>query len=212
MIINQNKFYQKNKIFLWRKIKSQSSLFCTWRKSVCSEYRKLQRHFFCLFVVYSLSTTGGVAAEKNDKITFNIPRQRADLSLISFAEQADITLLFPLNKIAGKQTNPVSGQHSRINALQMLLKGTGLKTDVSESGQLSILIDPSFERNNDMANYKKNKVSSAVLAVLSTVATLPVVAETATKETEIIEVRGIRGALGRAMDAKREAGGVVDYI
>lgn len=212
MIILLNKFCQKTKIFLWRKIKSQSSLFCTWRKSMCSEYQKLQRHCIGLIVVYGLSTTGVFAAEKNDKVTFNIPRQRADLSLISFAEQADITLLFPLDKIAGKQTNPVSGQHSRMNALQMLLKDTGLKTDVSESGQLSILIDPSFERNNDMANYKKNKVSSAVLAVLSTVATLPVVAETAAKETEIIEVRGIRGALGRAMDAKREAGGVVDSI
>lgn len=51
----------------------------------------------------------GMAAEKSDKATFNIPRQRADLSLISFAEQADITLLFPLDKIEGKQTNKISG-------------------------------------------------------------------------------------------------------
>ena len=29
------------------------------------------------------------------------------------------------------------------------------------------------------------------------------------KEAEVIEIRGIRGSLGRAMDAKREAGGVV---
>lgn len=153
-----------------------------------------------------------VAEESDDQVMFNIPRQRADLSLINFAEQADITLLFPLDKMEGKKTNPVSGRHSIMNALQMLLKDTGLKTDVSESGQLSILIDPSFERNNDMANYKKNKVTSAVLAVLSTVTALPAAAETDTKETEIIEVRGIRGALGRAMDAKREAGGVVDSI
>ena len=34
-----------------------------------------------------------------EKITFNIPRQRADLSLIKFAEQAVITLLFPFNKM-----------------------------------------------------------------------------------------------------------------
>ena len=31
-------------------------------------------------------------------------------------------------------------------------------------------------------------------------------------EIEVIEVKGIRGALGRAMDAKREADGVVDSI
>lgn len=37
-------------------------------------------------------------------------------------------------------------------------------------------------------------------------------AESEVKEVEVIEIRGIRGALGRAMDAKREAGGVVDSI
>ena len=212
MINHQNNTFQKIKIFLWRKIKSQSSLFCVWGNSIRLKYRLLRVRFIAFILIYSLSSHWVVAEEKNEKVMFNIPRQRADLSLINFAEQADITLLFPLDKMEGKQTNPVSGKHSIMNALQMLLKDTGLKTDVSESGQLSILIDPSFERNNDMANYKKNKVSSAVLAVLSTVATLPAVAETEAKETEIIEVRGIRGALGRAMDAKREAGGVVDSI
>jgi iron complex outermembrane recepter protein len=212
MINHQNKTYQKIKKFLWRKIKSQSSLFCVWRNSIRLKYRIIRVRLISFIVIYSLSSNWVVAEESNEKVMFNIPRQRADLSLINFAEQADITLLFPLDKMEGKQTNPVSGQHSIMNALQMLLKDTGLKTDVSESGQLSILIDPSFERNNDMANYKKNKVSSAVLAVLTTVATLPAVAETEAKETEIIEVRGIRGALGRAMDAKREAGGVVDSI
>lgn len=212
MIDHQNYTSQKIKIFLWRKIKSQSSLFCVWRNSIRLKYRILRGRFITFIVIYSLSSHCVVAEESNEKVMFNIPRQRADLSLINFAEQADITLLFPLDKIEGKQTNPVSGQHSIMNALQMLLKDTGLKTDVSESGQLSILIDPSFERNNNMANYKKNKVSSAVLAVLTSVTTLPAVAETEAKETEIIEVRGIRGALGRAMDAKREAGGVVDSI
>jgi len=212
MINHSLKLILKIKKKLWRKIKGQSSLFCVWRKSVHSEYQKLHLQFISFILIFGLSSGWVVAEERVEKVKFNIPRQRADLSLINFAEQADITLLFPLNKMEGKQTNPVSGQYSIMNALQMMLKDTGLKTDISESGQLSILIDPSFERKNDMANYKKNKVSSAVLAVLSTVAALPAVAETETKETEIIEVRGIRGALGRAMDAKREAGGVVDSI
>jgi len=213
MMIYQIRFFQINIKFLWRKIKSQSSLFGIWSRSIYKAYQKLQTYFVFSLLIYSLSTTWVAANENDEKVIFNIPRQRADLSLISFAEQADITLLFPLDKMDGKQTNPVIGKYSVMNALQMLLKETGLKTDISESGQLSILIDPSFERKNDMANYKKNKVSSAVLAVLSTVAALPAAAENeATTKTEVIEVRGIRGALGRAMDAKREAGGVVDSI
>lgn len=68
-----------------------------------------------------------------------------------------------------------------------------------------------------MINYKKTKISSAVLAVLGMgMSTHQVLAAeesiTDFNETEIIEVRGIRGSLGRAMDAKREAGGVVDSI
>jgi len=212
-MINQLKnLILKIKKNLWGKIKGQSSLFYVWGKSMHMEYQKLRLRFISLILIYCLSSSWVVAEERTEIVNFNIPRQRADLSLINFAEQADITLLFPLNKMEGKQTNPVSGQYSIMHALQMMLKNTGLKTDISESGQLSILIDPNFERINDMANYKKSKVSSAVLAVLSAVATLPAVAESEIKETEVIEVRGIRGALGRAMDAKREAGGVVDSI
>ena len=148
------------------------------------------------------------------KLSLIFPDKGPTLSLINFAEQADITLLFPLDKMEGKQTNPVFGEYSILEALQIMLKDTGLKSEISESGQLSILINTSFERKDDMANYKKNKVSSAILGVLSTVSALPAVAEAETevKETEIIEVRGIRGALGRALDTKREAGGVVDSI
>ena len=199
--------------FLWRKIKDQSSLFLVWRKFIPRKYHSLLICFICIAVLFS-QPNQVYAADKPKKVIFNIPRQRADLSLISFAEQADITLLFPLEKMEGKQANPVSGQYSVMEALNILLKNTGLKTDISESGQLSILIDPSFERKNDMANYKKNKVATSVLAVLGAVIAAPTIAETDTKvnETEVIEVRGIRGALGRAMDTKREAGGVVDSI
>ena len=126
--------------FLWRKKLDQSSLFYVWRKSIHVEYRKIQVHFFCIVMLFSLPSWVH-AKDELEKISFNIPRQRADLSLISFAEQADITLLFPMNKIADKKTNRVLGKYSVMDALNKLLKNTGLKTDISESGQLSILID-----------------------------------------------------------------------
>jgi len=176
-------------------------------------YRRTRRPLLSLLLVCNLSAAA-LANEKPSEIAFNIPEQRADLSLISFAEQADITLLFPIDKMAGKVTNPLRGQYNLDEALRILLQGTGLKPVISESGQVSILIDPTFESNDDMANYKKNKVATAVIAVVSTVAVSPAFAvqEKAETKTEVIEVRGIRGALGRAMDSKREAGGVVDSI
>jgi TonB-dependent receptor len=166
-----------------------------------------------LLLVYSQSGFAATKEQLSD-IAFHIPRQRADLSLISFAEQANITLLFPLDKISDQQTNPLLGLYSLSDALAIMLKDTGLQAQISESGQVSILIDPTFKSNHDMADYNKNKVATAVLAVLSTVVTAPALAgqEKETKEAEVIEIRGIRGSLGRAMDAKREAGGVVDSI
>jgi len=188
-------------------------LFTAWHQHMRGELQSVRRLLLCLLIVYCLSGVA-IAKEQPSQIAFNIPRQRADLSLISFAEQADITLLFPLDQMEGKQTNVLQGRYSLIDALMILLKDTGLQPEISESGQVSILIDPTFESNDDMAHYNKNKVATAVLAVLSTVATTPALAvqDNEEKAPEIIEVRGIRGALGRAMDSKREAGGVVDSI
>ncbi|PAJ72140.1 TonB-dependent receptor [Pseudoalteromonas sp. NBT06-2] len=214
MFSHQKKLLKTHIKFLWRKIFNHSSLFLVWRKTIQGEYQRLQNRLFCLMMIISLNGNV-IATEKRDKVIFNIPRQRADLSLINFAEQADVTLLFPMDKVQGKQTNSVIGEYSIMNALVKLLKNSGLKTKIDESGQLSILIDPSFERNKNMVDYNKNKVASAVLAVLGTVAvSQPVLAEETkkAKEVEVIQVTGIRGSLARAMDVKRDASGVVDSI
>ncbi|WP_404851857.1 MULTISPECIES: TonB-dependent receptor [unclassified Colwellia] len=192
--------------FLWKKKSDLSSFFYVWRKVVHLESRNIQIHFFCIIMLFSLPSWV-YAKDELEKIAFNIPRQRADLSLINFAEQADITLLFPLNKIENKQTNRVSGNYSVMDALNKLLKDTGLTTDISESGQLSILIDPSFERKTYLSQNNENKVTNKTLTALSPISTTPLMVE-----IEIIEVSGLRDALGRAMDEKHEALGVVDSI
>ncbi|MCO4799998.1 MAG: TonB-dependent receptor [Colwelliaceae bacterium] len=206
MIIKQNKKLQLLKYFLRKEIKSQSSFFYVWCHTFCLKCRIIRTRVISLVLIYSFSSNWVVAEEQDNKVMFNIPRQRADLSLINFAEQANITLLFPLGKMAEKKTNPVFGQHSILNALQMLLKGTGLKTDVSKSGQLSILIDPIVEQKNDIVINENNKA-------LGTDADKTVsMSAVAKPEIEVIEVRGIRGSLSRAIGTKREASGVVDSI
>ena len=199
------------KKIIGRKCTVQSSLLGICRNSMHMELKRFRIPFSYLILFYYLTNSLAIAAEKLDKVAFNIPRQRADLSLISFAEQANITLLFPLDKMAGIQTNHISGIHTLMDALTLLLKNTGLKTDVSKNGQLSILIDPNFVSKNELADNEKHNLANVLLE--TTVAT-PVLAEIENriKETEIIEVRGIRGALSRAMHTKRQANGVVDSI
>ena len=178
-------------------------------------YRKFQKRFVYWILLLSLSGWAS-ASDKQLKQFFDVTRQRADLALIELAEEADITLLFPLDDIRDKTTNAIYGTYSITQALELMLADTGLKVDVSEKGNLSIVIDPNYKRTDDMANYKKNKVSAAVLGILGAVVTPSQAAaqelQTNEKETEVIEVRGIRGSLARSMDVKRESGGVVDSI
>ena len=153
-----------------------------------------------------------VAAQSNEIIAFNIPQQRADISLTEFAEQADLTLLFSFDDVQDITTNPLKGQYTVTEAIAKLLEGTALEVKVGDGNLLSIK-NKDFEKADKM--FKKNTVSSAVIAILaSTVGTQAAAEEQAAaqKEIETIKVTGLRGSLARAMDVKRDSGGVVDSI
>ncbi|NQY37250.1 MAG: hypothetical protein HRT37_20270 [Alteromonadaceae bacterium] len=64
-------------------------------------------------------------------------------------------MLFPFDKIDGIQTKKLYGYHCVADAINALLNGTGLKTDIDESCTLSIVVDPSFEKTETMFKAKK---------------------------------------------------------
>lgn len=69
-------------------------------------------------------------AEERDEdhvISFDIPQQRADLALTQFAEQADLTLIFPFDDVKGRTANQLVGEYRLKEAAELLLAGTGLK-------------------------------------------------------------------------------------
>lgn len=195
--------------------KGDLPLFFRSQKFLSAKYKKTQTIYISSLLLYSLSSSA-IALEKDDKAVFNIPRQRADLSLINFAEQANITLLFPIDKIKDKKTNAVYGEHTVIDALNHLLKNTGLKTDINDSGQLSILLDPDFTGSSNRIN-DKSKTPNTLMSILNAIFshqsnTKKTISNTDKYETEVIEIKGIRGALSRAIISKKEASGVVDSI
>lgn len=66
-----------------------------------------------------------------------------------------------------------------------------------------------------MKIHKRTRLSSAVMAVMASMAGSSEVlaqADVSDKDVEVIQVRGIRASMARAMDVKRESGGVVDAI
>ena len=84
----------------------------------------------------SADTTGS-----EQKIHFNIPAQRADLSLTTFAQQARLTLIVPFDLVKTRTTNKLEGEYGVEEAIRILLRGTGLQAQAGADNQLSIAVD-----------------------------------------------------------------------
>ncbi|MCU4677260.1 TonB-dependent receptor [Catenovulum sp. 2E275] len=172
------------------------------------------------FLVASSISVSALADNYSKTYPFNIPSQRADASLIQFAQQADLTLLFPQEATLDKQANPLIGEYSIEQGLQILLNHTGLKGELSASGQLAIYLETKVESSDMVTQHNKNKLSSAVLAILTGMAfgqsANAAEDEQTTQATddvaEVIQVKGFRGALFKSLEEKRNAVNVTESI
>jgi len=158
---------------IWRKTFDHSSLWYVWKKITHFGNRSLL--FSCICIVFSGSLSGRVNATVTDSNTttekakifnFDIPKQRADLSLITFAEQANITLLFPFDEMKKFNANRLLGPYDIMKGLSILLENTGLEAEVSKSGQLSILKKPNTEEKQQMNKMPKKSIIATLLAAI----------------------------------------------
>jgi iron complex outermembrane recepter protein len=101
----------------------------------------------------------------NDKIHFDIPPQRAALSLTAFANQAHLTLIIPFELVKGKKTNGLVGDFQIEEGIKILLDGTGLSATVSEDNQLKITVGRSSGGQEEM---NKNFVKKTGIFALFT--------------------------------------------
>ena len=106
-----------------------------------------------------------VQAEPGDNLKdFDIPRQSADKALNAFAQQAEMQLLFPYDTVKQYVANKIKGRYTPKNALEILLRDTGLKADLSESGHLTIKKDDQYTGDHKM--HKKKGLLSMLSAIL----------------------------------------------
>ena len=150
---------------VWRKILHDSCKGNTQIKRVTEI--SIKREFFaCFVVVFFLSISSAYATDeslsKTKILSFNIPQQRADKALILFAEQANITLFFPFDKVKGKIANQIIGKFSLENALDKLLQDTGLMSSFSKNLTLKITLT---DEEKNMGN--KRSLLAAMLGFLA---------------------------------------------
>ena len=151
-----------------------------WRKS-CAESSIPQATFdvvgedtvsaFIRFFVfgYLFLVPQGLLADgrTGDQIVqFDIPQQRADLSLTLFAEQADLTLIFPFDDFREWEANRLVGKYSIDEAANKLLSGTGFRPEFSETGVLTIANDLQSLAGGITMNATKKSGFVALLATI----------------------------------------------
>ncbi len=198
-----------------------------WKKHSLSSYscagenltpRIVDKFLFGTVVVSCLAFNSSVSLASSEvllkKYDFDIPRERADLALTTFAEQANLTLIFPYDKVKEIEAHSLSGHYSIEDAIDILLRNTGLKMVVDTNDQLMIIQNTNNQESEEMP--KKSKLSTAIVAIISSVFTSQYASAqdnnaSASTADEVI-VTGIRQSLQRNMDIKREAAGVVDAI
>jgi iron complex outermembrane receptor protein len=145
-----------------------------WGKTVAHSFKQYA-HRLCAveaegavfrWVVLALLMTVSTAGmaddpEQYERVPFDIPQLRADLALIRFAEQADLTLIFPFDEVWTKTANRLVGNYSLQEGAQILLMGTGLKPTVGSQTVLTIVTERPLEPEGEGMNVTEKKVSVA---------------------------------------------------
>ena len=119
---------------------------------------------FCLHPSISFAANPAkISALKSDSITFNIPQQRADTALTQFAEQANLTLVFPFEDVKEKTANRLVGDYPIAQAAQLLLENTGLTPTFSNQLVLNIEIEAKGKRNmKTQINQRKHLLATFI--------------------------------------------------
>ena len=140
----------------------------------------------CRLLLFLFLAVTAQSAQADRKIHFNIPPQRADLSLTAFAKQARLTLIFPFDLVKTKTTNNLVGEYQIEEAIRILLRGTGLEADVSDDNQLKISVGQPLGGRQNM-NDKAGKSAGILALFTSLFAAAPAVADDSTNTPNVLE-------------------------
>lgn len=111
--------------------------------SECADHRlhwgkSIARLACILLWIICLPVNAQTAAERTYNI--DLPAQSVAASLTSLSEQTDVLVLFPYDIAEPRRGHPVMGRFTLQEALELLLRDTGLSASVSEKGVLTVAL------------------------------------------------------------------------
>ena len=106
-------------------------------------------------------------APSNSKATYhliNIPSQNVAAALNILAKQTEALFMFPYDIAESRQANEVVGRFTIMEALKIILRNSGLASDLSEEGVVKIYVidDPVYNIEGSDMNSKKNLLAATV--------------------------------------------------
>ena len=184
--------------------------FDTQERSLCSQWVRgtavtLAWFLAMHFLVLPQSSRANDSEESTDRlIVFDIPRQRADLALLEFAEQADITLAVRPEEVDDVDANELVGEFRVQEGIEKLLANTGLAPVLQNEMVLSVRTDHSSEERGETMTPKKNRLLAGLAAIF--VGTSAGAQDASPSgELEEIVVKGIRGSLQSSAQQKQNS-------
>ncbi|WP_181452415.1 STN domain-containing protein, partial [Stenotrophomonas maltophilia] len=78
------------------------------------------------------------AAEAASLRSYAIPEQPLADAVRSFGRQADVQVVFRSDLVEGRRSSAVSGEYSQMQALQQLLRGSGVRAQRGTDGTWSL--------------------------------------------------------------------------
>ncbi|MCT2534103.1 TonB-dependent receptor [SAR92 clade bacterium H231] len=100
-------------------------------------------------------------------VTFNIPRQTADDALLVFGQQANVTVIYPFNRVKDHKTNTLQGVYSVPRAVAVLLANTGLEGNFSAEGHL-LITQVDQTKGKSMNTSKRKNVLATMVGLFAT--------------------------------------------
>ena len=158
----------------------------------------------CLHLAFCSSLSFGY--ENRENLTFVIDKQSADQSLILFAQQANLTVIFPFERVQNVSANAISGKYSVEEALTILLKDTGLTAQFNKKGSISISVEA---KTKEEPKGFLEGIASLFTEDGDRFITTP---EPSPPKIEYVKVRGIKASIQRSKDVKYHALGIIDSI
>lgn len=177
---------------------------------------------------YVLACVSSAIAATAGKVVFNLPADLAEKSLRLFSRQSGAEVVFASDVAKGVRTQPVKGELPARQALEAMLKGTGLVVFEDKSGAFSIQRAPAKpsalpankgvgatkaagSARTDPAQtsaskpMKRNTVLSRLAAVVALVVGGPAGAQNASDATGSIEGRVLNRTQGQYLNNARVA-------